>query len=222
MTLEDFLAMPGIDERRLELIDGEVYEAVSPQWLHARMAGFICHLLNGFGYAGVEPRAIIRRSADLGPSSPLPDVAFFRTSPPADDEWMTLPPDVAVEILSIGKSRRELRTKIDLYRQFGVKSVWVVDLERREVEVYEGNARRILAGEDVLESAFVPGLATTITQLFAGPPKSEANAQRRPRIGVGWAVAGRECGLRTPSSPPPPPAQYSPRRHPSAAWPGRP
>ena len=26
MTLEEFLALPGIDEQRLELIDGEVYE----------------------------------------------------------------------------------------------------------------------------------------------------------------------------------------------------
>lgn len=176
MTLEDFLAMPGIDERRLELIDGEVYEKVSPRWGHGRMALRIGRLLDEAGFASVEPRAIIRRSADLGPSSPLPDVAFYRTAPPADDEWMTRPPDVAVEILSIGQSRREMRTKIDLYRQFGVGSVWVVDLERREVEVYEGNARRTLAGEDVLESAFVPGLAITINQLFTGPPKREANA----------------------------------------------
>ncbi len=176
MTLEDFLAMPGIDERRLELIDGEGYEKMSPRWGHGRMALRIGQLLNDAGFASVEPRAVIRGSTDLGPSSPLPDVAYYRADPPADDEWMSRPPDVVVEILSIGQSRREMRTKIDLYRQFGVGSVWVVDLERREVEVYEGAARRTLAGQDVLESAFVPGLAITIGQLFAGPPARKSGA----------------------------------------------
>ncbi|MBE7520241.1 MAG: Uma2 family endonuclease [Thermoflexaceae bacterium] len=176
MTLDDFLAMPGIDERRLELIDGEVYEKMSPRWGHGRMALRIGQLLNAVGFAAVEPRAIIRGSADLGPSSPIPDVAYYRANPPADDEWISRPPDVAVEILSIGQDRREMRTKIDLYRQFGVGSVWVVDLERREVEVYEGTVRRTLSGQDVLESTRVPGLAITIDQLFAGPPARDADS----------------------------------------------
>ncbi len=170
MTLEEFLAMPGIDERRLELIDGEVCEKVSPRWGHGRMAGFLCQLLNQFGYAAVEPRAVIRGTATLGPSSPLPDVAFYRSAPPADDEWMTRPPDVAVEILSLGQSRREMRAKVDLYQAFGIPSVWVVDLERREVEIYEEGERRILAGTDVIESQHAPGFATAVDALFAGPP----------------------------------------------------
>jgi hypothetical protein len=31
MSLEEFLALPDIDERRLELIDGQVCEKISPR-----------------------------------------------------------------------------------------------------------------------------------------------------------------------------------------------
>ncbi len=174
MTLEEFLAMPDIDERRLELIDGEVCEKASPRWGHGRLALRIGQLLDQFGYAAVEPRAVIRGSANLGPSSPLPDVAFYRSTPPADDEWMTRPPDVAVKILSLGQSRREMRAKVDLYQAFGIPSVWVVDLGRREVEIYEGGSRRILAGTDLIDSRHVPGFAITVDALFAGPPAPRA------------------------------------------------
>ncbi len=173
MTLDEFLAMPDIDERRLELIDGEVCEKVSPRWGHGRLTGFLGQLLNEFGHAAVEPRAVIRGTANFGPSSPLPDVAFYRSAPPADDEWMTSPPDVAVEILSPGQSRREMRAKVDLYRAFGIPSVWVVDLERREVEIYEGE-RRILAGTDLIDSKHAPGFAIAVDALFAGPPAPRA------------------------------------------------
>ncbi|MCA9829991.1 MAG: hypothetical protein R3B97_05490 [Dehalococcoidia bacterium] len=38
LSLDEFLAMPGIDEQRLELIDGEVVEKVPPRWGHGRIA----------------------------------------------------------------------------------------------------------------------------------------------------------------------------------------
>jgi Uma2 family endonuclease len=166
LTLDEFLAMPGIDERRLELIDGEVYEKMSPRWGHSRIAAKLASWFSEIGYAGVEPRAIIPPGGTDGPGAPLPDVAFYRSDPPADDEWITRPPDVAVEIRSLGQSRRDIRVKVDLYIRFGVPSVWVIDLESNEVEVYEGGTRRVLTGSDVVESAHAPGLRFTVADLF--------------------------------------------------------
>lgn len=169
LSLDAFLAMPDIDERRLELIDGEVYEKVSPRWGHSRIAVRLGSLLDRYGYAGGEPRAIIPESGDRGPSAPLPDLAFYREDPPGDDQWMTRPPDVAVEILSLQQSRLEMRSKVDLYISFGVKSVWVVDLERSLVDVYENGERRTLSGDDILGSDAVPGLLITINDLLRRP-----------------------------------------------------
>lgn len=166
LSLKDFLAMPAIEERRLELIDGEVFEKPTPTWGHGTIALAIGALLNNVGFAAVEPRAIIATAGNLGPSAPLPDVAFYRDNPPRPEERMTSPPHVAVEILSPGQSRTEMRTKVELYLRFGVESVWVVDAERRTVDVYEGGERRTLTLGDTLTSASAPGFELALAKLF--------------------------------------------------------
>jgi Uma2 family endonuclease len=171
LSLGEFLALPDIDERRLELIDGDVYEKMSPRWGQSRLALKLGRLFDDIGYAGVESRAIIPPGGDLGPSSPVPDVAFYRDDPPGDDEWMTTPPDVAVELLSLGQSRAAMRTKVAAYRAFGVPSIWVVDLERKNVDIYEGGARRTLAGADLIASEHAPGFSISVNELFARPTK---------------------------------------------------
>ncbi|MGE5597385.1 MAG: Uma2 family endonuclease [Hyphomicrobiales bacterium] len=175
LTLDQFLAMRDIDERRLELIDGEVYEKVSPRWGHGRIAGELYQQLSQHGYASVETRAIIPPVGGFAASAPLPDVAFYRTSPPPDDDWMREPPDVVVEVLSLGQSRREMRAKVELYVAFGVKSVWVADLERESIDVYEEGGRRTFARGEELETAHVPGLRLAVGQLFDPPAPATEN-----------------------------------------------
>ncbi|MGI8926319.1 MAG: Uma2 family endonuclease [Tepidiformaceae bacterium] len=170
-TLEQFLALPDIEERRLELIDGEVYEKPMPRWGHGSLAIVLGAKLNEVGFAAAEARALIPSSADMDASAPLPDVAFYRENPPASDEWMTLPPDVAVEILSRGQNRREMRAKIQAYVTFGVRSVWVVDIERQSIDVYEGGARRTLGRGDTLSSPHAPGFAMTLDEVFGSRGK---------------------------------------------------
>jgi Uma2 family endonuclease len=165
-TLEEFLAIPDFDERRLELIDGEVWEKPMPNWGHSTIQGELYHLLRPFGYGGVEPRAIIPASGNFDASSPVPDFAFFLDQPPPGNDWMRQPPLIAAEVLSPGQSRREMHAKVALYQEFGVRSVWVFDPERREVEVYEDGGRRILADSDTLTTPYVPGLAIDLGALF--------------------------------------------------------
>ena len=166
--LDDFLADPLIEERRLELIDGEVCEKPMPTWGHGRRAGDLYAALNEVGFASVEARAVIARTRDFDASAPIPDVAFYRTEPPADSEWMRIPPHVAVEVLSPGQSRTEMRTKVELYRQFGVESVWVIDPERRVADIYEGGERRTLGEDDVITSSSAPGFAMQLRDVLDG------------------------------------------------------
>jgi len=167
LSLEEFLALPGIDERHLELLDGQVCEKASPRWGHSRIALRIGAMFDAIGHAGVEPRAVIRERADRAGSSLIPDVAFYRSEPPGDDEWMSRPPDIAVEVLSPGQSRAAMRAKVDTYLAFGVGSVWVVDLERETVDIYEESQRRTLSGADAIESRFAPGFRATVAELLA-------------------------------------------------------
>jgi Uma2 family endonuclease len=137
-----------------------------PTWGHGRIAGRLFAILDAHGYAAVEPRAVIPETADRRGSSPIPDVAFYLAEPPPDNEWMSRPPDIAVEVISPGQSRQEIRAKVDLYRDFGVRSVWVVDPEWETVDVYEGGTRASFAGEETVRSGIVPGLELRPADLF--------------------------------------------------------
>jgi len=166
LSLDEFLALPGIDERRLELLDGEVYEKVSPRWGHGNLAGELYVLLREHGFASVEPRAIIPSSATMDASAPLPDLAFYREKRPDVFDWMREPPDIAVEVLSPGQRRPEIRAKVDAYLAFGVKSVWVFDLERETLDVYEDGSRRTLGRGDAITTSVVPGLRISLDGLL--------------------------------------------------------
>ena len=166
LSLAEFLRMPDIEERRLELIDGEVHEKMSPRWGHSTLASQLVIALQSFGIVGVEPRAIIPDAPAWGPSAPIPDLALYKTAQPKPDEWMTRPPDLVVELLSVGQSRTEMRAKAAIYVEFGVPCVWVFDLERQTVDVYERAERRSLAAADQLTCETLPGFSERIGDLF--------------------------------------------------------
>ena len=166
ISLDEFLAIPGFDERRLELIDGEVYEKPVPTWSHGTLAGELYVEMRPFGSAAVEPRAIIPAIGNQGPASPVPDFAFYRRGLPLPSDWMRSAPTVVGEVLSPGQTLRDLWAKIDAYRAFGVQSVWVFDIRRRIVDVFEGDRRRTLGDGDLLETTAVPGLSIDLTNLF--------------------------------------------------------
>jgi Uma2 family endonuclease len=152
------MTIPGFDERRLELIDGEVREKLMPTWGHGRIAAELVAALLDHGHAAVKPRAMIPGSADRGDNSVVPDAAFYLSNPPGDNDWMRTPPDIAIEVLAPGQSRREMRAKVDIYRSFGVRSVWVVDPEWGLVDVYEAGGRRTVDRSEVLTTPVVPAL----------------------------------------------------------------
>jgi Uma2 family endonuclease len=166
LTLEEFLAMPEIDEQRLELIDGEVYERMAPRWGHGFIAGEFYAILREYGAASVEPRAVIPGSGNLEGSAPIPDVAFYRTGWPAADEWMTLPPDIAIEVLSPGQRLPDIRSKIEAYLAFGIREIWIVDPRSRTVEVFAGTARVRFSDKETLTTPVVPGLRISLAEFF--------------------------------------------------------
>lgn len=154
--LQEFLALPGLDERRLELIDGEVYEKPMPTWGHGTIAGELYYHLRPWGFPSAEPRAIILETDAFAASSPLPDLAFYPADPPPAASWMERPPQVAAEMLSPGQSRSELRLKVEMYLRFGVTTVWVIDPERRSADLYEGGRRSTIDEQGELRSTVIP------------------------------------------------------------------
>ena len=83
----------------------------------------------------------------------MPDVSFIRWDSVEDPDelekptgaFLETPPDLIVEVLSPGNTRREMEIKLAEYARAGVKLAWYVDPDRRVVEVYpkcSASARR--------------------------------------------------------------------------------
>ena len=82
-------------------------------------------------------------------------------------------PELAVEILSPGSTneRRDRELKLKLYSRRGVLEYWVVDWQKRRLEVYRRLETALvqvatLYETDPLESPLLPGFRCQISQLF--------------------------------------------------------
>jgi len=99
-----------------------------------------------------------------------------------------LVPDLAVEVLSLGNTKGEMKRKLREYFLAGVRLVWHVDPRKRTVEVFAGPDQSVVLTEEqnLDGGAVLPGLTLPVRQLFAqlskeaGKP-SRAKNTRRPR-----------------------------------------
>ena len=83
--------------------------------------------------------------------------------------FTTVPPVLAVEVLSPSNSASNIAEKVDLYLAHGVEVAWVVDPRRATVVVHtpDGLARRLAVGDTLEGGAALPGLALPLAELFA-------------------------------------------------------
>ena len=175
-TAEELLCLPTVG-RRLELVKGKVYEMAPAGGRHGYAAmntGILMggHVrLNGLGWVfAAETGFILRRDPD---TVRAPDVAFVTQSRlgvhEIPDGFISVIPDLVVEVVSPGDTRREVREKIEDWLRAGVRLVWVIYPVTRSATVYRSlddvahlTENDTLDGEDV-----VPGFACRVVELFA-------------------------------------------------------
>jgi Uma2 family endonuclease len=108
-----------------------------------------------------------------------PDVSFIRWERfPGrrfpDEAVLQLAPDLAVEVLSRGNTRKEMQLKLKEYSAAGTLLVWYIDPERRRATIYTSpvdgeqiDEKGVLDGRDVL-----PGFRLKLKKLFAHAPRA--------------------------------------------------
>jgi Uma2 family endonuclease len=98
------------------------------------------------------------------PKEPIPDLV----------------PHLAVEVLSEGNTRGEMERKLREYFLAGVEIVWIVDPDRRTVDVHTAPDQRILlTEEDTLDGGdLLPRFRLPLKRVFA---RIEAPTTRPPR-----------------------------------------
>ncbi len=99
-----------------------------------------------------------------------PDVAFWSRErlPELPNKFTTVPPDLAVEVVSPKDTHREVLEKVLHFLDHGVRLIWVVDPEERIATVYRSRQEvRILGKADELGGEdVVPGFSCRVSELF--------------------------------------------------------
>ncbi|MCD8118052.1 MAG: Uma2 family endonuclease [Lachnospiraceae bacterium] len=140
-TAEDYFALP--DGTRKELIHGVLYDMASPSFVHQKIAYLLVNLFNdyiekrnGECVATIAPCDVeIENDGDCMIFQP--DVLIVCDRDKIRDRNIVCgAPDFVVEILSPSTKIKDRTIKLREYRKAGVRECWLIDPERKEVEVY--------------------------------------------------------------------------------------
>ena len=138
-TLEDYLAIP--DERRVELIDGVIYDMSSPLGHHQLIAGQIHAALLAFisreGGPCIPFIAPVDVQLDCDDKTIVqPDVLILCDRDKYTPQRIVGAPDFVVEVLSKSTRKKDMFIKLNKYKFAGVREYWLVDPDKKTIVVY--------------------------------------------------------------------------------------
>jgi Uma2 family endonuclease len=173
-TERDVLEIHLREDRLCELVDGVLVEK-DMGFYEARLALVLGAVLETF--ANRHQRGIVVGSDGMMRLAPglirIPDVSFIsrKRLPRGRTPRKPIPnltPDLAVEVLSGGNTKKEMDRKLQDYFQAGVRLVWFVNPKARTVTVYTApDQAAVLTIKDTLDGgAVLPGFTLLLRELF--------------------------------------------------------
>lgn len=176
-TEQDLLRFVDRDKRLVELVDGTLVEK-PVGWIESLIALKLGRLLGDF-VAARKLGVVAGADATLRMKSRsvrLPDITFVSVGDlPGGKVPMesvpTLPPTLAVEVISEGNTKAEMRRKNREYFDSGTKLVWFVYPKTQTVAIYDQPSEtpaRVLGREDTLDGgSILPGFSIAVSEIFA-------------------------------------------------------
>ena len=101
-----------------------------------------------------------------------PDICIICDEKKLDDKGCIGAPDLVIEILSPGNSKKEMRTKKQLYEENGIREYWIIDPERETVHQFVlgdnslYNPPLIYVSEEIVYCAIFEALQVPLDDLF--------------------------------------------------------
>ncbi len=182
LTLEEFLASPRADaEPSWEYLPGgRLVRKVSPSSGHSIVQLYLGYLLlKHLEEQGIDGEVMTEVRVTLPDASPVPDLAFYagRLQLDADGQlpkYPSGPPQLAVEVMSPGQTRRDMLDRCRLFVDGGSDLALLVDPVARQIVAVTAGTVDTLRGEDPLPLDHIAELAAlrlTVDDVFARLPR---------------------------------------------------
>jgi Uma2 family endonuclease len=177
LTLEEFLALPEGDVI-YELVNGQAVPKfkppdMAPKFFHSSLTGALFILLNQWsqqrGRVRIEWAVSLTRADESW--VPVPDLTYISYKRlPAEwmvDEACPTPPELVIEIISLGQTFGEMTEKATDYLTAGISLVWIVDPRAKSITVFTSNALpKTYRGDSAISNSLLPGLSLSTQQVF--------------------------------------------------------
>jgi Uma2 family endonuclease len=101
-----------------------------------------------------------------------PDICVICDETKLDDRGCCGAPDLVIEILSPGNSRKEVRLKYDIYEEAGVLEYWLINPVEQNLVAYsldnsgKFSGGKMYASGDLIYATSIEGLTIPISELF--------------------------------------------------------
>jgi Uma2 family endonuclease len=175
MTDDDLLGLSD-DGAKNELYEGSVVQEEMTGPGH----GDICHRLSVelgmYAKATGFPNRILQNSlfnfTPVGTTQKTilaPDVAITRSPTlPSRKQIPSVPPLLAIEVVSPSQTLVELGIKAQIYRNAGVDEVWLIDQDGRLVEIWTAQGVQTLTDGQTISTPLLPSFSLAVTYLLDG------------------------------------------------------
>lgn len=164
-------------KERVELLKGKILEMSVPSPIHQEISGnlqgaLFVFLKNSKCKLYTAPFDV--RFPQKGESQVYtvvqPDLCVVCDFEKIDSKGCVGAPNLVVEILSPGNSKKEMKSKFALYQEEGVREYWVVDPERELVFVYVADNKKfkptIPIADDYVYSTIFPDFKIHTSDIF--------------------------------------------------------
>ncbi len=174
-TYDDYLVWDIGNDKRYELIGGEFFMAPAPNTWHQSVSRDIefkiaCFLENSrLGKVFYAPYDVVLSNEDVV----QPDIIFVSKENRhiITQDNIKGSPDLLIEIISKNSAQRDRIIKRRLYEKYGVHEYWLVDMDKKEIEVlvltkgtYEIYA--VFQSQDTLSSVVLKELHFKVEEVF--------------------------------------------------------
>ncbi|MBU1821327.1 MAG: Uma2 family endonuclease [Bacteroidetes bacterium] len=173
-------------QERVELLRGKIFRMTpAPNVKHQRVAGKL-YLQMSQAFAGNSCQLffapfdvrLYNRKKSLKASKEIftvvqPDLCLVCDGSKLDEQGCNGAPDLVVEILSPGNTKREMKDKFELYEEAGVREYWLVEPNDEFVLVYVLNEEERYVTHQpatkLARSTVFPELCVDLDELFSYP-----------------------------------------------------